>query len=484
MGALPTPEPAGIRYAAYIEELREFFDTSRLHYGQPLDIVALTDRLRASEPFFDDLSSLIRSMVLREGGAMPHAQLLEILALAIGGPHMEQSPKDYAQPLRQLLLFITTALRRPWNEPPGELVPFPSESAAQAEVVPFPTEIASPRNEPSADTMPSPIPAPPLEPSPVPDPVPIPGPEPTPPAPPAPDFRAKPEPAPRPPILVPQPSVIAPQPIAAALAALTVQTPPTAPQARKSLLWIYLAAGGAVALVLVLAFAFHFHSAPQPITQAVIPVPATTPAPPQSAPAVDSKPTALVPQASPRPRHVVSDEDEDDDETDVAPPSIHNSPGWPPSGASTQAAPQSANPAQPATSGPAPIERRAPLGPSNPPQRAYRDPDGSIVGDALPVRPSSREPYRVSSGVMASNLISNPAPDYPAVARLAHVEGQVVLQAVISRDGSVSAAHVLSGHRLLRGAALDAVRRWRYHPYLSNGHPVDVATIITVDFRR
>jgi TonB family protein len=527
MGALPTSQPAGIRYSAYIEELREFFATSHLHYGQPVDLVAVTDRLHTSETFFDDLSSLIRSMVLREGGAMAHAQLLEILALAIGGPHMEQAPQHYAQPLRQLLLLITTALRRPWNVPPGEVVAFPSEGVPQAEVVPFPTETADARSDPSADTLPSPIPSPPREPGPMPEPIPIPGPEPTPPAPPAPDFPAEPESAPQATVIAPQATVITPHPVAAALASLSVRTPPAPPSSRRPAPWIYLAGAGAVALALVLAFTLHSTSAPQAGTKsstqpAVTPMPSiatataptapAAPAPLRSAPAADSKPTAygapLNPQPTPRTRPALPD----DDETDVAPPTVHNSPGWPPSAASTQAAPgqqsatrssaypglsnspQSTNPRQPANSASAPVERRTLLGQSyqpSTPQQAYRDPDGSIAGDALPVRPSSsrppttREPYfKVSSGVMASNLISDPAPDYPAVARLAHIQGQVILQAVVSRDGTVSATHVLSGHRLLRGAAVDAVRRWRYHPYLMDGHPVDVATIITVDFHR
>jgi hypothetical protein len=132
MGALPTSEPAGLRFAPYIEELREFFTTFGLRYGSPADIEPMTARLRASETFFDDLSSLLRSIILREGGAVPHAQLLEILALAIGGPAMEQAPQQYSASLRQLLLFVTTILRRPWNVPPGEVVPFPAEGSNPA----------------------------------------------------------------------------------------------------------------------------------------------------------------------------------------------------------------------------------------------------------------------------------------------------------------------------------------------------------------
>jgi TonB family protein len=92
--------------------------------------------------------------------------------------------------------------------------------------------------------------------------------------------------------------------------------------------------------------------------------------------------------------------------------------------------------------------------------------------------------YTVSSGVMAAKLISAPAPEYPKLAGLIHMEGPVTLQATVSRNGKVVSTHVLRGHHLLRGAASDAVRQWRYRPYLVNGQPADVATIVTVNFRR
>ena len=113
---------------------------------------------------------------------------------------------------------------------------------------------------------------------------------------------------------------------------------------------------------------------------------------------------------------------------------------------------------------------------------------GSASGErpGLPpvLRPGDlRGPYfRVSSGVMASHLVSDPDPGYPMVARLAHIEGEVILQAVISNRGEVVATHVLSGHRLLRGAAVSAVKQWRYRPYVVDGRPVNVSTIVTVDF--
>jgi outer membrane biosynthesis protein TonB len=56
------------------------------------------------------------------------------------------------------------------------------------------------------------------------------------------------------------------------------------------------------------------------------------------------------------------------------------------------------------------------------------------------------------------------------------------MQAIISKTGSVEHVNVLKGHRLLRGAAKKAVKTWRYQPYKVNGVPVEVATIVSVEF--
>jgi protein TonB len=84
---------------------------------------------------------------------------------------------------------------------------------------------------------------------------------------------------------------------------------------------------------------------------------------------------------------------------------------------------------------------------------------------------------------MAMNIIAAPRPDYPMLARLAHVDGPVVIHAEIGRTGSVMDTDVVSGHHLLRHAAEDAVRHWRYKPYEVDGRAVPVSTTITVRFR-
>jgi TonB family protein len=98
--------------------------------------------------------------------------------------------------------------------------------------------------------------------------------------------------------------------------------------------------------------------------------------------------------------------------------------------------------------------------------------------------PLSNRVVNVSSGVMAANLLSGPEPSSPMLASLTRMKGKVVMEAVISKDGTVESLHVIQGHRLLRGAAKDAVRSWRYRPYKIDGVPVDVATIVSVDFDR
>jgi len=91
-------------------------------------------------------------------------------------------------------------------------------------------------------------------------------------------------------------------------------------------------------------------------------------------------------------------------------------------------------------------------------------------------------PINVSPEVMAGNLILSRVPAYPQVAKANHVRGPVVVRAIISRSGAVEDVRVIEGNPLLRGAAEEAIYKWRYRPYLINGRPVDVATTITVDF--
>jgi protein TonB len=80
-------------------------------------------------------------------------------------------------------------------------------------------------------------------------------------------------------------------------------------------------------------------------------------------------------------------------------------------------------------------------------------------------------------------LIEKQMPVYPAIAKATRTEGTVVLQATISRSGTIENLRVASGPGLLQQAALDAVKTWRYRPYLLNGEPVEVETTVNVVFK-
>jgi protein TonB len=89
---------------------------------------------------------------------------------------------------------------------------------------------------------------------------------------------------------------------------------------------------------------------------------------------------------------------------------------------------------------------------------------------------------RVSQGVSQGLLVHKVNPTYPPLAKSARIQGSVVLQAVIGKDGSIQNLHAISGHPMLTPAAIDAVKQWRYKPYFLNGEPVEVDTQITVNF--
>ncbi|MGH9555152.1 MAG: energy transducer TonB [Terriglobales bacterium] len=107
---------------------------------------------------------------------------------------------------------------------------------------------------------------------------------------------------------------------------------------------------------------------------------------------------------------------------------------------------------------------------------------GIISSTPLAVPRVAPSRVRVSQGVVQGNAISQPKPLYPQMARMARVQGAVILQAVISKAGNIENLRVVSGHPMLQQSALDAVRQWRYRPYLLNGEPVEVETQITVNF--
>ena len=117
---------------------------------------------------------------------------------------------------------------------------------------------------------------------------------------------------------------------------------------------------------------------------------------------------------------------------------------------------------------------------------------GGVLSDLLrsngsaPVLATTPTPapkrIRVPAPMAEANLVYDVAPKYPPEAGRERIEGTVVLMAVIGKDGSVRDVRVESGLPVLAQAAIDAVKQWRYRPYLLNGEPVEVDSQITINF--
>jgi len=99
----------------------------------------------------------------------------------------------------------------------------------------------------------------------------------------------------------------------------------------------------------------------------------------------------------------------------------------------------------------------------------------------VPARPVAAKPLLVSH-LAEANLLHEVQPVYPALARQARIQGTVELRAIIGKTGAIENLAVVRGHPMLAPAAVEAVKQWRYRPYLLNGEPIEVETDITVNF--
>jgi len=109
---------------------------------------------------------------------------------------------------------------------------------------------------------------------------------------------------------------------------------------------------------------------------------------------------------------------------------------------------------------------------------------GNLFGDSAKPKVKAEAPKKVniSAGVAVGMLLQKTQPIYPPIAKAARVSGTVVLQATISKTGAIENLRVVSGPAMLQQAALDAVKSWRYRPYLLNNDPVEVETTVNVIF--
>jgi len=99
-----------------------------------------------------------------------------------------------------------------------------------------------------------------------------------------------------------------------------------------------------------------------------------------------------------------------------------------------------------------------------------------------PPPPPPAAPVRVGGNIKEPKTLFKPDPTYPPIAKQAKVEGQVILEATIARDGSVKDVRVLRGNALFNDAAMEAVKKWKYTPTMLNDQPVEVLMTVVVNF--
>lgn len=111
-------------------------------------------------------------------------------------------------------------------------------------------------------------------------------------------------------------------------------------------------------------------------------------------------------------------------------------------------------------------------------------------GDGMPdITPGQHVAPKPAARIVISHLeegmlLRKVMPEYPAIARLASVQGDVKLHAIIAKDGTIQSLTVTGGPDMLREAALKAVEQWKYRPYMLNGVAMEVETVITVSFHK
>jgi TonB family protein len=110
-------------------------------------------------------------------------------------------------------------------------------------------------------------------------------------------------------------------------------------------------------------------------------------------------------------------------------------------------------------------------------------PPPNLVPSANSAFKPTLQTVNISQGVSQGLLVRKVSPSYPANAMRMRIEGSVQLLATISKDGNIAQIKVLSGDAQLTRAATDAVKQWKYKPYLLNGEPVDIQTQVTINFR-
>jgi len=107
---------------------------------------------------------------------------------------------------------------------------------------------------------------------------------------------------------------------------------------------------------------------------------------------------------------------------------------------------------------------------------------GTAAAPPPPPKPATPSRIKVGGAVQAASLVNKVTPEYPPIAKTAHVSGTVTLHAIIAKDGSIEKLEFVSGPPLLMASAMSAVKEWKYRPTMLNGKPVEVDTTVQVVF--
>jgi TonB family protein len=409
-------------FGPHIEELRAFFKTRGLGSGSPEDLGPFVDRLESDAGFRDDVGSLMRAIIYRERDGLSWAELMELLAAAVGGPAVgEAEAPEVRESVRRLMAFVEGVFRTRRN--PGTTsagrVGGPEPEAEKPEAV----EAAAVDAADAADVAAA--------------------------EPPKVDmfYRAR---------MVaegeaaetftegPKAESVEKQEAAAADDPIEPETvlhsdlhwhvpfedfEERRTSERGSPAWLWVA--GLCALLLAFCAGLFVHQ------RLIVPLRA-----------------ANTPYEAP-------------------PPEARQWPSGSPAASGAQMAGTEGAVAGPASTSPV---AGAPAGKPN----ARAMPVGDVTQLPRYMAPAT---IGASPAVMAAHLVYAPRLSYPMMAEMTRIQGKVTVEAVVNKSGRVIRAQAIDGHRLLRGAAVRQVYKRRYRPYMVNDRPVDVATLVTVDFR-
>ncbi len=486
---LPADPVAG-RFDRHIEEFRDFFRSRGLSFGSPGDLPAFVERVGVDAAFRDEVGSIVRTVIYRERDGLSRPELVGLVVSAVGGPEAEDAAEpELREAARQIAAVVESVFRTRLNpgaaspvrveQPAGSgvagetLAPVPvgvehaggevvaaqqdTAEAVQVEAQPHgmtdlfyraqvvagaePAEaIAEERKveNAKADSAPQAGPA---------------------------HDRFRPV-----------------ERVRESLPAVDYGVLPLASEApeetelpkRTSRFWMWTAAVCALLLAFCAGLFVHQRLL-VPLRDANQPYEAP---PADTAPEVNAEQSAAAgPVASRAPVRGRRAEEA------RSRASVRRGRGEFAASGSRASAPSGATSAAevaPASKAVEPVDR-ASAG-AVPPQ-AERE--VSSAGGAANLQPRYMAPAMIgaSPALMADRLVYAPPPTYPMLAEISRIHGRVLVEAVVGKSGQVIRAEAISGHRLLRGAAVREVFGRRYRPYLLNDRPTDVATIVTVDFR-